>query len=64
MPQLTLLNLFLIVLGLGVLAWLINRAPFIDAPFKQILVYGLLVLAVIAVLAFFGVWRAISSFHF
>jgi len=60
----TLLQLFLIVLGLGALAFLTRRAPFIDSPFKEFIVYGLLVIAVVIVLAFFGVWDAIASFHF
>ncbi len=60
----SLLQLFLIVLGLGALAFLAQRAPFIASPFKEFIVYGLLVIAVFVVLAFFGVWRALSSVHF
>jgi hypothetical protein len=62
--NLSLLQLFLIVLGLGVIAFLVNRFPWIEAPFKEFIVYGLLVIAVCVVLAFFGVFRALATVHF
>lgn len=60
----TLLTLILILLGLGAAAWLIDRAPFENAAFKQLIVFVLLVAGVVVVLQFFGVWQAVSSFHF
>jgi hypothetical protein len=59
----TLLQLFLIVLGLGVVAFLVNRFPWIESPFKEFIVWGLLVIAVVVVLSFFGVWAALSGVH-
>ncbi len=60
----TVLMLLLILLGLGALAWLVDRAPFENATIKQIIVFVIIVCAVVAVLQFFGVWAALSSFHF
>ncbi len=62
----SLLVLFLIVIGCGVVAALLRAAPdtVIAEPFKTILVWLLVVLAVVAIGQFFGLWSAISSFHF
>jgi Mn2+/Fe2+ NRAMP family transporter len=61
--QLSLLQTFLIVLGLAALSFLANRAPWLDSPWKEFFVWGFLVCAVVVVLAFFGVWRAMAGFH-
>lgn len=62
----SLLALFLIVIACGVLAALLRAAPdkVLAEPFKGILVWLLIVLAVVAIGQFFGLWAAISSFHF
>jgi cation transporter-like permease len=60
----TLITLILILLGLGAAAWLIDRAPFENATFKQLIVFVLIVVAVVVVLHFFGVWSAVSSYRF
>ena len=61
----TLAQLFLIILACGILAALLRAAPdkILAEPFKSILVYGLLVIAVVAILVFFGLGHALSSFH-
>lgn len=61
----TLLQLFGIVLGCGILAALIRAAPdkVLAEPFKSILVYGLLVITVLAILAFFGLLHGLANFH-
>lgn len=45
-----LITILIIVLVCGVIAWLINQAPFIEATFKTIGVYACIVVAVILVL--------------
>jgi len=57
------LQLLLIVFGLGVIAFLVNRFPWIGSPFKEFIVWGLLVIAVVVVLGFFGVWSALGNIH-
>ncbi len=51
-----LLHVVLIIFVVGVLVWLMNRAPFIDAEFKQILNYIALALVVLWVVSLFFGW--------
>ncbi len=62
----TLLQLFGIILACGILAALVRAAPdkVLAEPFKSILVYGLLVVAVVAILVFFGLGHLLDTFHF
>ncbi len=60
----TLALLLLLILGLGAIAFLVDRAPVIGGDFKAIVVFLLLVVAVVCVLQFFGVWAAVQNFHF
>lgn len=45
-----LITILIIVIVCGVIAWLINLAPFIEATFKTIGVYAIIVVAVILIL--------------
>lgn len=57
----TLLTLLLILLGLGAAAWLVYKAPFIGQTFKDLINFVLIVVAVVFVLKFFGVFSAIAG---
>lgn len=37
---------------LGFIAWVVNRAPIIEQPFKSFIVYGLLVIAAVILIGF------------
>lgn len=60
----TLLMLILVLIGLAAGAWLVDRAPSLKAEFKSLITYVLLVVAVVVILQFFGVWSAITSYRF
>jgi cation transporter-like permease len=51
----SLLGLIGLLLLFGLVAYLVRAAPFVDARFKQIAVFVLLVVAAIVVLGAFGV---------
>lgn len=60
----TLLTLILILFAVGAAAWLTGKATFVNAEIKQLIVFVLLVVAVVVVLKFFGVWSALADFRF
>jgi hypothetical protein len=43
----TLLQLILLILGAGLLAWLVNKAPFIGAEYKAIISWVILAVVVL-----------------
>lgn len=47
------LSIIVILIGIGVLVWLVMRAPFIDALWKEIIKYLALVVTVIWLLGIF-----------
>ncbi len=55
--------LLLILLALGALAFLVQRAPMIASDFKALIVFLLLVAAVVIVLQFFGAWHALMNWR-
>jgi hypothetical protein len=48
----SILTVVVVIAIIGIIAWLIGRAPFINAEFKTIINYVLLVIAVIYVIYF------------
>jgi len=48
------IQLILILIAIGVLLWLVNRAPFIDALMKQVITWVVLVCVVLWLLTVFG----------
>jgi hypothetical protein len=48
----SLLGVVIVLAVLGIIAWLVNRAPMIDASFKQFITFSLLVIGVVVVVVF------------
>lgn len=60
----TLLTLLLVLLALGAAAWVVLRSTFITGEFKELIQFVLIVIGVVVVLQFFGVWAAFRDFKF
>ncbi len=48
-----LISLIIILIVIGVLVFLLNKAPFIDAQYKQIINYVILVVVILWILSLF-----------
>lgn len=53
----TTVQLLLTLLGLGIVAGIIQAAPVVAAEFKRLIVWVLLVVAVICIATYFGIWQ-------
>lgn len=51
------LSLIFWIVVIGVVVWLLQRAPFLDPPFKKIILWVGIIAAVFLVLSAFGILR-------
>lgn len=58
----TLLSLILVLVLAGVIVFLVNRAPFIDPPWKSYIGYAILIFVVIWIIgALLGGWGPLTN---
>ena len=57
----SLISLVVVLIVVGVLLWLINRAPFIDATMKQIIFWVVIVVVVLWIISSLGLLDGLSS---
>lgn len=57
----SLLHIIVVLAVVGVLMWLLNRASFIDATYKQIIFWIVLAVVVLWLLRVFGILDSISA---
>ena len=57
----TLLDVLIVLLVAGVLAWLIQKAPIVPDPYKQVAIWILLAVVIIYLLSQFGAFNRILN---